>query len=450
MFSHSRPEWAASITGVAADEIRAVARVYAQTSPACLLWGAAIDASMSNFQTARALLILKALTGNIDRPGGDVLWVPPENIRSKSVLISPDQKGEKYLPDEQKQRSLFKDTFPLNMFGHSPTFWKSVVSGKPYKVRGLWIVGSNPLVSQTNPLHIEEALRNHLEYTVVSDFFMTPTAMLADLVLPSAMWLETDDVVSMHKIWCMLARRKVAQIGETRDDREVMIQLAGRLGMTDAFPWEDYRKYLDWLLENSGMSFEHFCDIGLVAGNMKYYKYKDSGFATPSRKFEFSSRICKELGVSPLPVYREPLMSPVSAPELAKEFPLILTTGAKTRTYFVSEGRQIDSLRRVNPDPMVEIHPSTAEKLKIEDGDWVWIESPENARVQMRAKLFDGIAPDVVSAQHAWWFPEEGPPDFGWKKSNINLLLGDKAGYDPESGSECLRSSLCRVYRAGS
>lgn len=94
----------------------------------------------------------------------------------------------------------------------------------------------------------------------------------------------------------------------------------------------------------------------------------------------------------------------------------------------------------------MEIHPETARSLGIREGDWVWIETSEN-RIRMRAKLFDGIAPDVVSAQHAWWFPEEGPPEYGWKRSNVNLLLGDRAWVDPETGSECLRSSLCKVYK---
>jgi anaerobic selenocysteine-containing dehydrogenase len=63
----------------------------------------------------------------------------------------------------------------------------------------------------------------------------------------------------------------------------------------------------------------------------------------------------------------------------------------------------------------------------------------------MRARLTDGIAPRVVSAQHAWWFPEDGPPEYGWKRSSVNLLFGDTE-YDPETGSEPLRSTLCKVY----
>ena len=251
----------------------------------------------------------------------------------------------------------------------------------------------------------------------------------------------------LHKIWCVLARKKVAQIGEVRNTKEVFLQVARRLNLEEAFPWPSYLAFLEYLLEEGGMNFDEFCDRGILQGDMRYYKYKENGFETPSGKFEIYSSISKAMGLSPLPVYREPALSPLSSPETATEYPLILTTGARSKVFFVSEGRQIESLRKINPDPILEVHPDTATSLGIGNGDWVWIETVEN-RVMMRAKLFDGISPDVVSAQHAWWFPEEGPPEYGWKKSNVNLLLGDAAGYDPETGSECLRSSLCKIYKA--
>lgn len=440
------PEWAAPITRISPEEIRAAARTYATSSPACMLWGSATDASASNYQTARSLLILRALTGNIDCPGGDVLWVAPKGVHPKSVFMSPDQDGAHFLPPEKRNRAVTLGKFPLEKAVHPPTFWKSVVTGSPYRPRAMWIAACNPLLSQTHPLLIEKALKEHLEFTVVSDFFMTPTAALADIVLPAAMWLETDDVVNLHKIWCVLARKKVAQIGEVRDDREVILQLAKRLDLEFAFPWKDYSAYLEWSLKDSGMNFDEFHTCGMLQGEMRYYKYKEKGFETPSGKFEIYSSISEAIGLSPLPVYREPALSPISSPEAAAKYPLIFTTGARSKVFFVSEGRQINSLRKINPDPIVEVHPTTAQSIGIADGDWVWIETAEN-RVQMRAKLFDGIAPDVVSAQHAWWFPEDGPPEYGWKKSNVNLLLGDRAGYDPETGSESLRSSLCKIYK---
>jgi anaerobic selenocysteine-containing dehydrogenase len=296
----------------------------------------------------------------------------------------------------------------------------------------------------TDPLRTERALRL-LEYLVVSDFFLTPTAQLADLVLPAATWLEQDDVVNLHKIWCVLARGRAARVGEARDDREVIFELAHRLGLQEAFPQASWREHLEWALEDTGLSFEEFCAVGILAGEMRYHKYREQGFATASGKFEIYSSLLESMGVSPLPIYREPPMTPVSAPQSAAEYPLILTTGAKIREFFHSEGRQIASLRKKHPEPLVEIHPDTAFSLGIEEGDWVWIETPHD-RVRMRARLTNGIAPDVVSAEHAWWFPEDGPPGYGWKKSNVNLLFGEMA-YDPDSGSESLRSALCKVYK---
>jgi anaerobic selenocysteine-containing dehydrogenase len=440
------PEWAEPITRIKASDIRAAARTYATHSPACLQWGNGMDMSVCSFHTGRSLLILMGITGNIDRPGGNVLWVPPSKVKPKSILINRDQKGEQFLPPEQKKRMIAAGKFPFCPNTHTPTFWESVISGQPYRVQGMWIIGSNPLVTATQGMKIERALKECLEFVVVSDLFMTPTAQLADLVLPAATWLEQDDVVFFHKIWCVIARKKLTQVGEARDDRDVIFEMAHRLGLHEAFPWKDSGEYLDWVLEDTGLRFEQFCERGILLGEMRYRKYETEGFRTPTGKFEISSSIMEAMGLSPLPLFREPPLSRVSTPVLAKEFPLILISGSKVRNFFHSEFRQIESLRHGNPDPLVEIHPDTASSLGICDGDWVWVESPV-ARVKMRAKLFEGIMPDVVNAQHAWWFPEENPPEYGWKRSNVNLLYGD-THFDPENGSEPLKSYLCRVSKA--
>jgi len=438
------PEWAEPITGLPAEEIREAARTYATTTPAAMLWGNAVDMSACNYQTARSMLILRAITGNIDRPGGDVLWVAPEGVRQRSLFMNVEVTGLQFLPPDKFDRSVDGGAYPLCAITHAPTFWRSIVTGEPFRIKALWVVGSNPLATMTHSLEIEEALRR-LEYLVVSDFFMTPTAELADLVLPAATWLEQDDVVNIHKIWCVLARKKVAEVGEARDDREVIFEMAHRLGLDEAFPWKDWRSYLEWVLEDSGMDFERFCEEGIMMGEMRYHKYRDEGFNTPSRKFEIVANALEPMGVDPMPSYREPPVSPVSAPELAREFPLILTTGAKEKVFFHSEGRQIPSLRKSIPRPLVEIHPETAGSAGIEAGEDVVIETPHGA-VTMKAKVTDGILPGVVSAQHAWWFPEAAAPGHDWKVSSVNLLFGDTE-YDPDTGSEPLRSTLCRIKK---
>ncbi|MCP4133047.1 MAG: molybdopterin-dependent oxidoreductase [bacterium] len=488
------PEWASGITGIKRDDIMAAARTYATTAPACIQWGNAIDMSTSSFHTARSLMILKAITGNLDTPGGNVLWVPPENVKMKSPFVNKEMSGMLHLPldkfsrildgkntknpgplkslllktlnrvkdrfytriNEKSSRKsmpdqlrmmnkLKKPIYPVSPIVNLPLFWESIVSEKPYQLRGLWILGSNPLVNSTNSLLVEEALKK-LEFLVVSEMFKTPTAEYANIILPASMWLEQDDVVNNMKQWCVIARKKAAQVGETKDDREVILEIAKRLGLKKAFPWENYHHFLEYMLEDTGMNFDEFCEKGILTGTMEYEKYKTKGFNTASGKVELYSGALEELGVSPLPLYREPPVSPVSTPELYKEYPLVLTTGAKSIYFFHSEGRQIPSLRKKNPEPAIEINPETARNLNIKDNEMVWIETTEG-RIQMRTKFFDGIAKNVISAPHAWWFPEEEPPGYGWKRSSINLLFG-KTEKDPDNGSEPLRSTLCKVYPA--
>ena len=152
------------------------------------------------------------------------------------------------------------------------------------------------------------------------------------------------------------------------------------------------------------------------------------------------------LGYDPLPYAEEPPESPVSTPDLAAEYPLILTTGGRSQYFFCSEHRQISSLRKHHRDPLVEIHPQTANDLKIQNGDWVWIETLRG-KIQQRARLTEGIDPRVVNAECAWWFPEEAGPEHGVWKANVNVLTNNAPPYDPAMGTYQLRALLCRVYR---
>ena len=131
-----------------------------------------------------------------------------------------------------------------------------------------------------------------------------------------------------------------------------------------------------------------------------------------------------------------------------KDYPLILITGAKYVEYFHSEGRQIPKLRKRVPDPRVEIHPDTATGLGIEDGDWVWIETPKvkDERVKFKARLTPNILPKVVNADHGWWFPEQPSPEHGCFDSNINVVTSGDPPREEICGSVPTRGTLCRIY----
>jgi anaerobic selenocysteine-containing dehydrogenase len=439
------PEWAEPVTRVPAEQIRRAARTFALAKPACVLWGNGIDMSINAFQIARAVLLLIAVTGNLDIPGGMVRWVPPVGIRSKSPMIDPAVRGEQFLSGEQKARMIGAGRFPFAPGCHQPAFWEACVTGKPYRPRAVWLVGTNPILTATRGDIIEEALLKHVEFSVVSDFFLTPTAELADLVLPAAHWLEQEDVVYFHKIWCVLARRKLVQTGEVRDDRDVILDLAHRLGLNEAFPWPDRHAYLEWLLEPAGITFEEFADTGIMFGEMRYYKHETEGFPTPSGKVELLSSVMASAGRPALPVFVEPMISRESRPGLSEEYPLTLISGCKVLPFFHSEGRQISSLRRLHPDPMVDVHPDTASRLSIKDRQKALVITPHGS-AEFNVHLDDSVDPSVVHVEHAWWFPEQPGPDHGWRRSCANLLFGHEY-FDPDSGAEPLKSGICRLEK---
>jgi anaerobic selenocysteine-containing dehydrogenase len=236
---------------------------------------------------------------------------------------------------------------------------------------------------------------------------------------------------------------------------EINLEMGKRLN-PDAWPWENVRKMFSSIIEPMGMTFEELRERGVAYDAFEYHKAergllrpdKKPGFNTPTGKVELYSTVFKELDLDPLPFYEEPPESPVSVPDMVKEYPLILTTGARTPGFFHSEHRQVAQLRQLNPNPITEIHPDTAKNLGIEDGDWITIEN-RHGKCKQRAKLTERIHPMVVSAQHGWWFPEKRGPEpslFGVWESNINLLL--PSGWTGRSGfGYPFKSQVCKVYK---
>jgi anaerobic selenocysteine-containing dehydrogenase len=184
-----------------------------------------------------------------------------------------------------------------------------------------------------------------------------------------------------------------------------------------------------------------------LIGTKIYRHFEKNGFDTPSKKVELYSKRLEEWGFDPLPIYYEPPETPYSEPELAKEYPFILTS-RKVDVYRHSGGRQIPSLRAARPEPIVKMHHETADKLGIRKDDWVYI-ATKRGRIRQKAYLDSSLDPRVVEVDYAWWFPEKEVYSlYGWEESNINILTSDKPPYNPEMGSITLRGIFCKVYKA--
>ena len=437
------PQWAENITGVPAHDTVDAAKRYAMEKPSVLEWGVSIEQNPNSLQTVRALSLLRGLTGNIDIPGGDIFGM--EIIRPYPVLRN-------LLPEGMNAKRIGSDQFKLLSgpraylpSAHIPGLFRAMRTGDPYRIRALLIFGSNPMVTVANTREVYESLLK-LDLLVVTDLFMTPTAALADYVLPASFWPEVNQIMEIPLVAgnTVIAQQKVVQVGECRQCEEIMIDLAKRLNLAGAE--ESLESLLNYQLEPLGVTFEELKKRHIISPPHEYYKFKKKGFRTPSRKVELYSRSLERAGYDALPTFREPPESPDSQPELAKKFPYVLTTGSRRSEFFHSEQRQIQSLRKRRPDPIAEIHPATAEPHGIAAGDWITVCSPRG-RIRMKAELTDDIRMGVVNIDHGWWFPEKEGPDFGVWESNANLLTSNAAPYDPAFGSYQLRGLLCSIEK---
>ncbi|UCF72969.1 MAG: molybdopterin-dependent oxidoreductase [Deltaproteobacteria bacterium] len=435
------PEHVEDITWVQRDLIREAARMYATTSPACIQWGVPVEQSINCTDCNRLLTGLMAATGNLDAPGGNVFFVPPP-VRTVSEFSR-----HKDLSLEQRKKRLGGEQYRLasRVALISPkSAWDSILSGKPYQLKAALLCGSNPVLTRANAREVYQALQE-IEFLTVIDFFLTPTGELADIFLPAATWLEQNYVGDFWKRHgYVVARQKAVEVGECWQDHKIFQELGKRMGQ-EKYWWDTLEQALDYMLEPSGLTWDEFKERGYLKGKMRYRKYQEKGFSTPTGKVELHSTTLEKWGHDPLPQYREVPESPVSKPELLGRYPYVLNVGLRTPTFFHSANRMIPWLREIRPDPIVEIHPETAKKHGIEAGQWVRIESPRG-HIRQRAKLNHGIDPRVIVAEHGWWFPELKDPGHGWDISNVNVLTdNDPEISDPVMGSTNLRALLCNI-----
>ena len=482
------PERVAEITWIPAEKIRESARLYASEKPAFITLGLATDEIGKNgIRVEQARICLHAITGNMRAEYGAMPQGPGPVINGKMGIRDSMLQLEDKCSPEQRKKQLGSDRFklmtwpgyeivnkyyqetygvPLAMSGHNfsvaqPLIWRAIVERQPYPVTALITWTSNPLLNSGNTKMVYKALKSpNLELHVVLEHFMTPTAMVADYVLPAASKFEvpclstTEDFTPFFRV----GDKAIEPLGERKSDYHFFRGLAQRLGFGEYFPWDTQDELNTYRLSPLGITFEEAVDRYSI-GSDKPWTYetinprtgRPTGFATPSGKFELCSNVLKELGYDPLPFFEEPPESPFSSPEVAKKYPLILITGGRFLPMFQSEHRQLGmGLREQHPDPLMDIHPDTAAELGITNGDWAYIETLRGV-IRMKAKVTTDIHPRVINCEHLWWFPEKPAREpwlGGMWESNCNVLTRDDPDTcDPLTGGWTMRALLCRVYK---
>jgi len=424
------PESMAAVTGVEADLARRSARAYASARPAALQWGNPIEQTVHNFHASRALLCLMALCGNLDVPGGNIHPLDPP-VQGLGAFVRAD-----LIPSKRKEMiHAHHGTIPRLMTVPPAYFRRAVLEEKPYPVKAAYVQCANPLVTYADSRKTHEALMK-LDFTVVADIFMTPTAALADVVLPAATQFEFNDVGHYglgHGF--IVARPKVVDPpGECRPDMAILAELGRRLTPAELWP-ENPEDLLDQLLKPAGLDYAAFAERGMLKGPDKFRKYLEDGFKTPTGKVELRLSRAEKLGLPPLPAFPGPPDPPRA------DYPLTLTS-SKSPVYLHSSYRWVDRLRKRDPEARTDLHPETAARHGIGEGDRVIVETPRGSIVQ-RARLTESVPPDTVHAAYGWWLPE-APLD--WESSNYNLLTSMEV-LGKEFGTPNLKGVRCRIRR---
>jgi anaerobic selenocysteine-containing dehydrogenase len=493
------PELVEKITWVPAESIIETAKLFGKCKPIQIFVGVGLYQSGKNTSDNEIMrVILHLILGSIDVSGGAKLgrFRPGPVIGGKLGIRDSMLEGQEIIKSETKKKMLGGDRFkvmawpafdmvneqykrvwgiPQTFCDHTynvsvPLIWRAILTGKPYPIKALITFGSNPVMWAPNTKLVYKALKSpNLELHVVLEHWMTPTADLADYVLPIASkslevpYLSTyEDLMEIFHV----GENAVEPLGERRSDYEFWRGLAERLGLAEYFPWKDAKELIEYRLASCGLTLEEAVEFGVIASQTPGYRPWDDrayaqidqntgkprGFATVSGRAEIWSTILEELGYDPLPQYEEPYESPISTPELVKDYPLILTTGGRFRPMFHSENRHWGiGFREQYPWPICDINQETARELGIGNGDWVWIET-RRGKILQRARVGPHQHPKVVNVEASWWYPElpgEEPWLHGAFLSNANVLTeDDPESCDEKTGSWYGRAYLCKVYKA--
>ena len=451
-------ERVAEITGVDVELIAKAARMYATNGPAAIPWSPITDQQASSTSAIRLQCALRALTGNVDVKGGEMFVGFNPKVRSDTEVEWHDA-----LSHVQKAKQLGAEEFPVftyrgmdalgeateKVWGHR---WANLVSGcymanpmavfkamdegEPYPVRAFISLANNTLMSFANTKRIYAALMKQ-DLIVTYEHMLTPTAQLADFVLPGDAWLERPSMMAG------ISDQAMETPGECRSVVYLFHELAKRMGLGEHFPWQEASELLDFRVAPGDTTWAQVLEEGRLPKHAYVEKkYEQTGFATPSGKVELSSSVLADLGFDPLPYYRE-------AAEPDAQYPLRMFVGLPDDEYYRTGHRFIPELRRRAQDPTLFLNVADAEALGIGEGSWAQVETKAGAmkgRVFVRSAMPKGL----VRVPHGWWKPESTPGlevmSGMWDFADAQLTSDDDLDLiDKEQGVPHMKGNPCRV-----
>lgn len=438
------PEWAENITGVDAAQICDIARLYATTKAACIDLGNGVEHCPASNDAIRAVAILIAITGHLDRPGCNLfggMGPAPGIPQPKSI-----RRNDLYTPELISKLAAPEFPLPFQPFAEGPStaYFKTietVLTGKPYTVRTLIAPGTQPTVSNRGARKVVEALKK-VDFFVILDVMKTAEMAYADLVIPVTTPYEANHPFGMQGNTLIPQNKVVEPQGDYKSTIEFFLDLAVAMGYGEDF----------WNGDVDAMENERLQPFGITVNELRAhpmgiqldikpappaYERYELFFARrspalsgkpflPQGKVALYNTSFAEHGYTPLPVWRELPEGFTATPELAEKYPLLLSDYHTSKCFSASWMRNVPVLRELAPEPTVHIHPDTAKVRGIAPGDWVKVESP-HGWLKVKAEYYEGIRPDTVMMLHGWW---QGCSELGLEDmpildggANVNLLL---------------------------
>jgi thiosulfate reductase/polysulfide reductase chain A len=474
------PEWASPITGLPADQIREVARLIGTTHPTFIRIGNGVgDQTNDGTATTSAISLIAAITGNLDVPGGHCAAPsgrPGVALPSLQELAPSDMVERLVAPESPVwyQKTGRWDGGPTTAYYRG---LMSILSGKPYPLRVLNASCSNPLSATRNPRKVAEALKQ-LDFMFVMDVFHAPHVDFADIVLPACTSYEQGNYFGVRKTrdgtWVGKYNQVVEPLGESRSDWQFYLDLAVRMGYGEHFWQGSADGLMNDLLTGYGVTVEQLrrSPGGLLVqappapdtaaaqqpeAPAPYRKYSTLFKDLPHGKVQCYNELIggreNNDGTGSLPyfpIYKGPPEGIAETPELAKEFPLILSDVHAHRLSQHSYHHNVAYLRELQPYPWLKINPATAVKYGIADGDWVRVESPHGWS-KFVAQFFPGIAPEVLMTKRGWWQPctDLGLPGYeaGDGGSEVNNLYGSDEKLFDKFYSQMAKQTLVKISK---
>lgn len=391
------PEWAAEITGLSADEIREAARILGTNKPGALLYAMGITQHTMGHQNVLACANLQMLLGNLGIPGGGV-----NPLRGQNNVQGACDMGA--LPNvfpgyqsvaDDSIRAKFEKGWGVTLSGQPGLTVTEIINGaETGRIKGMYIVGENPMMSDPDINHVEKCLKS-LEFLVVQDIFLNETAQLADVVLPGVSYAEKEGTFTNTERRVQLIRQAIEPLGHSRADWEIVCQLARR--MTGGKPSDPSARYGGWDYTDPSAVMEELAALTPIYGGIAHLRLERKGLQWPCPDKDHPGTPILHVGKFSRGLGRFNAVEHLPPDELPDEdYPLVLTTG---RVIYHWHGgtltRRSQGLDAICPEALVEISPEDAAALGVADGELVRVTSRRGELVA-KAEVVDRPRSGVV------------------------------------------------------